>query len=147
MEAPSYEVQLDRVNALLDEWGECQRREPSPRVQGYPSSSVEGRMMEDYGYRTDKSRRWAWTGKGRAQRQTQVRVVKTGGQWPEHIQRVDRILARLDTKTKWAVVWTYISGKSLRQVAVGMGSSKDDIARRLDRARWFLLGALEEVDA
>lgn len=150
MQAIDYDTQLDRVHALLTEWGECQRREPRVGVQGYPSMSVEGRMMEDYGYRTDKSRRWAWTGKGRAQRQTQVHAVKTGGDWPEHIHRVDRVLARLDRKTSRVVRARYIIGlEAIREIAnyLGKDHSKSLVAARLDRAKWFLLGALAEVDA
>lgn len=147
MEAPSYEIQLGRVHALLMEWGECQRREPSPRVQGYPSISTEGRMMEDYGYRTDKSRRWAWTGKGRPQRQTEVRVVKTGDEWPDHIQRVDRVLARLDRRTVAALTAMYAYGHSVREVADRLRTNKTMAAQWIERARWFLLGALAEVDA
>lgn len=146
MSVPSYEVRLDRVHALLVEWGECQRREPYPGVQGYPSMSVEGRMIEDYGYRTDKSRRWAWTGKGRAQRQTRVHVAKRGDEWPEHIQRLDRIVARLDRRAIAALVAVYSHGRSLRETAARLHIGKTKAARYIEQARWFLAGALTEVD-
>lgn len=146
MSVPSYEVQLDRVHALLMQWGECQRRESCPRVQGYPSMSVEGRMMEDYGYRTDKSRRWAWRGKGRAQRQTPVHVATGGDEWPEPVLRLDAIVARLDRRTIAALVAVYAHGRSLRETAARLHMGKTKAAQRIEQAKWFLLGALPEVD-
>lgn len=146
-QAIDYDTQLSRVHALLTEWGECQRREPSPMVQGYPRASVEGRMMDDCGWRTDKSRRWAWTGKGRPQRQTPVRAVKTGDEWPEHIQRVDRVLARLDVRSLRAVKLCYYVGLSTRQAAHEIGLSRAEFRRQLERAQWFLIGVFAEIDA
>ena len=147
-QAVDYDTQLSRVHALLEEWGECQRREPSPMVQGYPRASVEGRMMDQWGERNDGT--IAARPKSGGPKQTLVRAIKTGGEWPEHIQRVDRVLARLDRDAFRVLRVRYIIGiETVREIAnyFGPHCGKSAVASRLERARWFLLGALAEVDA
>ena len=147
-QAVDYDTQLARVHALLTEWGECQRREPSPVRLGYPRASVEGRMMDQWGERNDGT--IAARPKSGGPKQTVVRAIKTGGEWPEHIQRVDRVLARLDRDTARVLRVRYIIGlETVREIAnyFGRGMGKSLVAARLERAKWFLLGALAEVDA
>lgn len=159
--AISCEVLEHRVELLLEEWGECHRREPSALVQGYPSMSTEARMMADWGRRFDKGRRdtWRWNvrraltgGKahnivmlapGRADRQTKVRVNKNGDEWPEHIQALDSLIAKMPQPLKSVLVAYYATGCSIRFMADRLQVNKNEMERRIHKSKWFLAGALD----
>lgn len=168
----SQDVLLARVEALLEEWGEYQRREPAAWVAGYPGSSVEHRMAESWGRlrRPDKRRRWAHARKrrkvdmgkdakgkdvtvsavdmvpDRTDKQTEVRKTPAVAPWPEHIDALERLLARMPARLLKVACVYYIAGMSIRQAAATLKVSKDELGRRLERIRWFVAGQIAALD-
>lgn len=165
----SHDVLVSRADELLREWGDCQRREQSllPQQQN-PIATA----MRDYGRRTKMDRRQRWANKrnrhkvvvsagpngetrtvqalpmapDRSDRQSRG-GAKVADAWPEHVGRVDRVMAQLPTSMLRAVVLYYIGGHSVRSGADALRVSKAEYGKRLDGARWFLVGRLEDVDA
>ena len=118
----SYDAVEHRTEALLEEWGGCQRRTPSAMPKGWPGTTVESKLMDEYGRKTkgDQRRRWAWRhNKGKTRTQGRLHNVHVlapdrndtesrGGtrppqQWPQAVQDVDRVIAgiRCGRRLRW----------------------------------------------
>ena len=164
----SHEVLLSRVEALLEEWGACQRREPGSWVSGLPGESVESRLARDYGRRSksDQRRRWAHVRKrrridmgngltvselpmvtDRSDRQTKVMKRPTPQAWPEHVQVIERLLAQMPDPMRRVVCTYFIGGCSIRSGADILKLSKATYSARLDAARWYIAGQISMVDS
>jgi|GEM_PF-6192812 len=166
--AISQDVLEARADALLAEWGECQRRTPSP-IGPKQGRSTIATMIENWGSRTRKRKQAVWSrhrrltevavGYGkvrrvpilpmypdRAERQTDVGIVERSEPWPERIQRLDRVLARLPQIAVRVALAYYAGGHSIRSGADALAISKALFERQLERVRWAVIGAFPEID-
>jgi DNA-directed RNA polymerase specialized sigma24 family protein len=82
----------------------------------------------------------------RTDKQTEVRKAPQGAPWPDHIEALERLLARLPERLLKVACVYYISGASIRQAAATLRVSKDELGRRLERVRWFVAGQISALD-
>lgn len=165
----SQEVLLNRAQALLAEWGAYQRDEPDPAQNlRYPSSSGVARMMADWGRRSGVDRRQPWAhvrrrrrvdGGGRrevaelpmvperADRQTQVRHVRSAPEWPAHVRAFEAVMAGLPETVVAVAVSCYVHQHSTRLGAAKLKLSHAEYRRRLDRLHWSVVGHLSALDS
>ena len=149
-----------QAHLLLEEWGECQRREPHPLSR---TMHPIQRAMDELGRRSD--------GKvSLAAYRRKTRFVDAGGRkvpavsmspdradtnsrggakvpdpWPGHVEAVDAVLAKMPKSVVDAVIVYYVHGHSIRIGAQVCRVQKDEFRTRLERARWAIIGALDVV--
>lgn len=155
----------NRAISLLEEWGRYQRNEPPPL-----SSSLHPiyRAMEEWGehWTSKRVRPSAIVARGRKRHKVDIngRTVqaipmspdrtdkgsrsgtKTPERWPEHIERVDRVLAKYPRPVLEALAVYYIWGVSIRSGAQILRVDTNEFRRRLERGRWALIGSFDFVD-
>lgn len=169
--AISYEVLLDRVTALLKEWGGWQHKGGTPFVRGYPSESIESRMMRDWGRRTkgDKRRREFQRRvrrkvEMRDQRGRVVRLLSAvpmypdradkqssghrppDAEWPDHIRNLDRLIAELPRPMVSVARTYYVAGMPIRIGAQTLRISKAEYEKRLNALHWYVVGEIKRID-
>lgn len=153
-----------RAQALLTEWGDWQRREPFPL---HRSRHPIFRAMTDLGedWRSPERKRELRM-LGRRRRLVEVNGktapeipmspdradkgsrggAKVTQRWPEHVERVDRVLAATPAPVRNALISVYMYGLSTREGASHWRVSHHEFRRRVERGVWFLIGRLNEVD-
>lgn len=162
-----YDVLMDRVQALLEEWGRYQQQEPGPApTLGYPRRTPEAAMAEMHGRRsaTDLRQRWAQRrGRRKVQvgertvaelpmcpdrqdRQSKVRKVNGEPQWPDHVQRLDRIMGRMPNRLMWTMRVYWAWGMSIRQGAAFLKLSESEFRKRLEGGTHWTAGQLQALD-
>ena len=157
-----------RAIRLLEEWGRYQRQHEPGHTIGWPSQTVESRMMDQWAddKRSRKEARKHWGRKRRTVGLTdpdgthrKVAAIpmnegagkesRKGGkvpeQWPEHVQVVDKMIARMPEQLIRVTKAYYISQVSIREVADWERVSKAKAEQLLDRAR-FYFGAQMVLD-
>lgn len=153
----------NRAISLLEEWGRYQRNEPPPL-----SSSLHPiyRAMEEQGRRS-KEDRSSIMARRRNRHKVEIngkRIAsipmspdradkssrggaKTPERWPEHVERVDTVLAELPRPVLHALANRYIYEASTRVGASYCRVSHHEYRRLLERGAWYLIGKLDVIDA
>lgn len=122
--------QLKRAVALLEEWGAILRAMPNP-IPEAPSESIESRMARSHARRSkeDKRQKSMWRraarfveiGEGNMVRmipmypqsvhkQTKVTARPVSAPWPQHIEALERVLARQDDDVRRVAEARYVHG-------------------------------------
>lgn len=133
--AASFSVLEWQVDALLREWGEWQRREQSPAPAWYPSASVEGRMMSDWGSREKRMRRIYRRGRMTCK---QTQSLRVSPQWPAIVAEIDSIIAGMPVVLAKCTKAYYLRRESEIDAAAYLGISRDMVHRRLLSARGYV---------
>ena len=168
MTGAAYELDMEsllaRVHALLDEWGACQRHEPGIGRLTYSGHSPGADMIDVAGRKErylpaySRPRRTVEMqpdadGKvqklavrdmipRQAEKQTRVRKVVSSPRWPEHIEAMEQIVARLPRELVDAVSLYCIDELTIRECADVARVSKAKFQQRIDRARYMIAGQI-----
>jgi hypothetical protein len=162
---------IERVQALLEEWAECQRKEPGIANLDWPGETIESRMRREHARRGDKSERkyrmrrprrvdMGTDAKGQPRtvpavdmvpehvpRQTQVMRTPRGPDWPDHVMELERILAAMPRRLLRALQSRYLYRDSLRIGAEMMGVSMNRYRLLISQGEWCVAGRLLDVES
>lgn len=136
----------DTAEALLAEWGACQRREPSPGPRGYPRESTIYKAMRQRSVRRRRRRRVTGVHVHVPATSPAKRQQGFVGDWPEHIQAVDQVIATMSEKRQGIAVAYYAQQAPVPMIAQRIGTVRTGVYHHLKAIRAELAECLELTD-
>lgn len=153
----------ERVEELLTLWGDCMRRAPGVPRLGYPQSSIGGHLL---GRRPSgrsatepqQTARFIRDEHGKLQRvpgaalhmvpaaqpkETRTNRAWTPSEWPELVDDVDRIIAKMTPREQRAIRLKYWHMATQLEASQAMGISVSLYKRIVAEAQRFFAGYLK----